>query len=368
MIDNLPSPHLRVRLWSRRLVAAALCACAVVAASAADAATARVRWLPRGTAATSYAVYVRNAGSTYPASPVWTGNPVPAADGSISASVTYTAAASGANYFAVVARDESNAETALSQELYLGSPNPCRNDSCPTKTGCDFTTRPDGTSCDDTSFCNGPEVCRGGTCDTSATRDCADAYDCSVDSCDEQAGRCVHSAPPGCCVACDSTDPCLADACSQGDCSAPEGIDIEVNRIKLMRKHDDVKLAAKGRFYADPSIDPSETGAIVAFHASDGALLYSSGIAAQSITKGADGNRYRFAVSAAKSQLLGNGVVRLDLRVKGDLWLVTLKAQTPLLMDAFLEPTVTWSLRMGATCTRRMDMSCDQNGKLSVCR
>jgi hypothetical protein len=355
-------------LWSRRLVTGAVFACAMLVASIADAATARVRWQPRSTAATGYAIYVRNAGGTYPASPIWTGNPAAAADGSVSATITYTPAATGVNYFAVVALADPNFESALSQELYLGSPNPCRNDACFTKTSCDFTARPDGASCDDTSFCNGPEVCRAGTCDTSASRDCSDTLACSVDSCDEQAGRCVHTAPQGCCLACDSTDPCLAEACSQGDCSAPEGIDIEVNRIRFMRKSEDIKLAAKGRFYADPSVDPSATGAVVEFRAADGTILYSSTIAPQSINKGADGNRYRFAVSRANSQLLGNGIIRLDLRVKGDVWLVTLKAETHLLLDAFLEPTVTWGLHLGATCARRMDMYCDQTSKMSVCR
>jgi hypothetical protein len=353
----------------RRVVAGAIAALVVSAPAFADAATARLRWVPRGTAVTSgYAIFVRNAGAQYPATPVWTGNPAPAPDGSISTTVTYTAAPSGVNYFAVVARADPNLESALSQELHLGTPNPCRNDSCAAKTICDFSARPNGSPCDDPSFCNGPEVCLSGTCDGSAARDCADTVACSVDSCDEAAGRCVHSTPPGCCLACDSSDPCLADACSQGDCSAPEGIDIEVNRVRFMHKSADVKLAAKGRFYADPSIDPSATGATVEFRTPDGAVLYSSTIAPNRIKKGSDGGRYRFAVTSAQSKFLGNGVVRLDFRVKGDLWLVTLKAETPLLIDAFNEPTVTWGLRLGEACVRRMDMPCDQTSKLSVCR
>src|SRR6185436_17375130 len=99
--------------------------------------------------ATGFNVYVRNAGSTYAASPIWSGNPTPAADGSMTANVTYTPAASGTNYFAVVAVSSTSGETGLSGELFLGAANPCRIDSCSSKTSCSFVNRDDGSSCDD---------------------------------------------------------------------------------------------------------------------------------------------------------------------------------------------------------------------------
>jgi hypothetical protein len=286
----------------------------------------------------------------------------------MSAVVTYTPATSGTNYFAVVAVSSANGETGVSGELPIGTPDPCRNDSCVTKTSCDFSNRADGTSCDDASFCNGPEVCRSGVCDTSATRNCVDAVACTVDACDEAAGNCTHVGPPGCCLACDSTDPCLADACAQGDCTASPGTEIEVNRVKFQSKASGIKLAAKGSFIADPSVDPSRTGAVVEMRTPDGVALYSSSIAAHDIKAGVFGRRYRFAASRSQSSFLGNGLTRLDFRIKGSTWLVTAMAESQELREAFLEARITWVIRLGTTCVRHMDMPCRQSSTLSTCR
>jgi hypothetical protein len=356
--------------WTRSLVVGAVFLVAAIGAvQPVVAATARVTWLPRGSGTVSgYRIYLRNEGTPYVSTPQWTGNPAPAADGSLSTTFTYTAAPSGVNYFAVSAVSTTSGETVISNEGIIGTPNPCRNDSCATKTSCNFTNYPDGTACDDASFCNGAEVCIGGVCDTSRTRDCSDAIDCTVDACDDTAGKCTHSGPPGCCLACDTSDPCLAAACAEGDCSAGPGTEIEVNRIRFMNKKSGIKLAGKGTFEADPAIDPTTTGAVLQFRAPDGAVLYASEIAAHSIKASSYGGRYRFSATRAESDFLGNGLTRLDFRIKGSTWLVTIKAETPELMDAFLEPTVTWVIWMGSNCVRHMDLMCNQNTDLSVCR
>jgi hypothetical protein len=349
------------------IVAAVFCATLVGARDAA-AATARVHWLPTAPSGVSgYAVYVRNAGSPY-GSPQWTGNPTAAADGTLSALVPYNAAASGVNYFTVVAFGGS-LESGLSQELPVGDPDPCHLDSCWAKTSCNFATLPDGTPCDDSSFCNGAEQCHAGACAASAPRSCADNIACTVDSCDEAADRCTHTGPPGCCVACDSSDPCLIDACNAGDCTAPGGIELAVDRVRLQNKAAGIMLAAKASFAAEGPIDPDLTGATVELRTPDGALLYTATIEAERIKRGADANRFRFAApklrSASSSE---NGVTRLDFRLKRDVWHVTLKAETPLLFDAFLEPTTTWVVRLGNTCARRQEVICDQSELRSVCR
>ena len=336
----------------------------------AAAATARLIWAPRGSTSmvTGYSIYVRNAGATYGSTPIWTGNPTPTADGSMTMNVTFTPAPSGVNYFTVVARTASS-ESGIADERGLGTPNPCRHDHCTSKTGCDFSAVPDGFSCDDASFCNGPEICVGGACDTSASQNCDDGIACSADACDDAAGRCTHSSPPGCCLACDSNDPCLADACAQGDCAAAEGAELEVNRVKLMNKAAGVKLAAKGRFDADPSIDPSATGAVLELRSTDGVVLYSAAIEGNLFKVGASGGRFRFAVPRVQAAYLSNGVERLDFLVKGSSWRVTVRAATPLLMDALEETPLTWMLRLGsASCARRLDMECKQKTTLSICR
>lgn len=350
----------------------AMCALAFTAAALpgrALAATARVTWLPRGSGTiVGYSVYVRNAGSPYGSSPLWTGNPTPAADGSMSATVTFTPAASGVNDFAVVSRDATT-ESALSSELSIGPPNPCRHDSCVTKTSCDFTSFPDGTSCDDALFCNGSEVCSGGACRAGTPRSCDDGIACTVDTCDESAARCTHTGPQGCCLACDSADPCLADACTQGDCAAAGGVEINVNRLKLMNKATGIRLAAKGSFEGDPNLDVTATGAVFELRTVDGAVLYTSGVEGNLVKAGATGGRYRYAASRADAANQSNGITRLDLRLKGSTWLVSVKADTPLLMDAFQEPALTWMLQFGnGGCARKMGMDCTQKPSISICR
>jgi hypothetical protein len=359
----------RARSCPRRfLFVLAFVGAAFAAASDAESATARVRWLPRGAAATSYSVYVRNAGSTYGASPHWSGTPTAAADGTASANVTYTTAPSGTNYFTIVALSASG-ESALSNEIPIGPVDRCRSDSCVTKTSCDFGNRPNGTSCDDDVFCNGPEVCLNGVCDTSPTRDCADAIACTVDTCEESEGRCKNMGPPGCCVACDSADPCLADACAEGDCTAPAGTDIEFNRIRFMNKKSGIKLAAKGSFEADPTIDISTTRVVLEFRAIDGTVLYTSTLLPGIVRASAQDGRFRYTATRAQSDFYSMGMTRFDLRVKGTRWYVTAKAETSALMDAFLEPTISVMLRLGdEACMRRVAVPCSQSSTLSVCR
>ena len=366
-MSNTPLTFLAGRWSCRSFGAAALIGALSLLPSVAHAAVAHVRWLPStGSGLTGYRVYVRNAGATY-GNAQWNGNPTPDPDGALSALVTYTTAASGVNYFTVVAVGGTQ-ESGLSQELPIGAPNPCQNDSCSTKVSCNFSVRPDGSSCDDSSFCNGAETCLGGVCSQRTARNCADAIACTTDGCDDVAGRCTHVGPPGCCPACDSNDPCLADACAQGDCAAESGIEIDVNRIRLMKKSSDIKLAAKGRMVTDQSIDPDLRGADIQLRAIDGTIVYRSIIAPSAIRARSDG-RFRFTATRAQSADLENGVTRLDFRGKGNAWTITLKAETPALEDAAIEPTLTWMIRLGdAACLRHVDMACDQSNERAVCR
>ncbi len=338
-----------------------------IAPENATAANARVRWLPSSSQVSTYRVYVRNAGVPYSSS-AWSGNPAPSADGSITAVVPFTPGPSGVNYFAVVAIGSiSGVESNLSQELPIGTPNPCTLDACSAKTTCTFGTRPNGTSCADELFCNGDEVCQAGVCGSNA-RNCADVVECTVDTCDEAANKCVHTGPPGCCVACDSGDPCLADACAGGDCSAPDGTEIEVNRVRLLKKSSGIKLAAKGRFTLDAPVDPTVTGVQISLVAADGTELYTSTIPSSEVRAGSAPGRYRFVASRAQASPAENGATRLDFRVKAGSWGMTFKAETANLDDAFEEASLTWVVRMGSSCARHLYMECKQGPSKSTCR
>lgn len=356
---------------ARRVARRLLLAVAVVGAlgaQAAQAATARVSWLPSaGATVAGYSVYVRDAASPYAAQPQWSGNPAPTTDGSFSALVTFTPAAAGANYFAVVAIGSAG-ESALSRELPTGTPNPCRIDSCAAKAACDFRALPDGASCDDASFCNGAEVCRGGVCDTSATRDCADPSACTVDACDEATDTCTHVATPGCCLACDSGDPCLADACAAGDCTASPGLEIAVQRMRFTTRAAGTKLSFKGTFAAETDLDPSSTGAVIEMRTADGAVLYAAALAAPSFTASASGRRQHFRAAGAVPDPLWNGLERLDFRRKGAKWLVSAEARAAELAEAARESSITWVIRLGTTCARRLDAACEPGSARTICR
>jgi hypothetical protein len=219
---------------------------------------------------------------------------------------------SGANYFAVVAVSGDGDESRLSAELPTGTPNPCRADSCVTKTACDFSDRTDGTPCD-------------------------------------------------------TSDPCVATACAQGECAASPGTEIAIDRLRFRKARAGTKLAAKGRFVADPSIDPAQTGAIVELRAADGTVIYSASISAALLEAGASGRRFRFRGRRSESDPSRNGLTGLDFRIRGSRWLVTAKAETPDLMTAFLEPSVTWVIRLGGTCVRHLDVPCQAKSTLSIC-
>jgi hypothetical protein len=352
----------------RGLAVAASCAALMSFPSAADAAIALVRWLPSQDPAVSrYDVYVRNAGSRYATRPAWSGIPTPASDGAMAALVAFTPAASGANWFAVVAVTAEE-ESPLSRELATGTPNPCRSDSCATKTACDFAAVTDGTACDDDAFCNGAEVCRSGVCSGGAPRDCADTSACTVDACDEAADTCTHVASPGCCAACDGTDPCLADACAAGDCSATPGGDVVIKRMRFTHRADTSKLSLKGTFASAASVDPAASGVILELRTADGALLHASAVAPESFTASPSGRRFHFATRSEEPDPVWNGLEQLDVRRRDDGWLVSAQLRGPELRDVAAESALTLVIRLGDTCVRRLDAACKHSEVRAICR
>src|SRR5262249_22720103 len=77
---------------------------------------------------------------------------------------------------------------------------------------------PDGTSCSDGNQCNGAETCLAGICRGGTKPDCDDHNECTVDSCNKDAG-CLHvSKVDG--TNCGDHDPCNGqETCQTGVCS-----------------------------------------------------------------------------------------------------------------------------------------------------
>lgn len=300
------------------IVAALSLAACTLLPSEAEAATAQVRWLPSSSAAISrYDVYVRNAGAPY-STPAWSGNSAPGADGALEALVPFAPAASGADYFAVVAVGASG-ESVLSRELSVGTPIACRFDSCNTKTSCDFGNWPDGFLCD------------------------------------------VGTA-----------DPCSA-VCLNGVCGTTSGADalasdVAIDRLRFTSRSSGIKLSLKGKFVTEAALDPASTGAVIELRGPDGTVLYTSSIAAASFAANRSGQRFRFDDSGAEGDPASNGLSRLTFRRSGSKWIVTAEARTPALMEASVEPAITLVVRLGGACMRRVGAECEQKESVSMCR
>jgi len=69
----------------------------------------------------------------------------------------------------------------------------------------------DDSKCDDGLWCNGAETCDPAKgCQPGTAPDCSDGIDCTIDSCNEDADECEHSADDS---KCDDDDACTIDTC-----------------------------------------------------------------------------------------------------------------------------------------------------------
>ena len=354
----------------RSVIAAALvCAASALLPALADAAIARVRWLPRdGASATHYAVYVREAGDTYAGTPQWTGNPVPAADGTLSAHVSFAPSAAGAQLLRgrrrrqrrgkrAVGRAPDGRARSLSQRPVLGEDGvrlQCetrrhvvrrrvvlqRNGNLPERR----LRRPHGSAI---APMNRPAPPMRATTPRTRARTCR---------------------RPG---AARRATPAIRVSPTPARRAMPDE-----RRHRARARTDAVHEPAvgrqaapsRGRFPADAPIDPSSTGATDELRSPDGARpplvdgrrRYCSG-------RAADGNLHRFKVSRGAADDLEMSLRRLDFRRVDATWVVHAQMQAPDLMDAFLERSLSVMVRVGEACVRRMNASCDQRSARSTC-
>jgi cysteine-rich repeat protein len=98
--------------------------------------------------------------------------------------------------------------------LACADANPCTNDSCDPKAGCQFI--PNQAACDDANACTIDEKCEAGKCVPKAVLACGDANLCTDDFCDPATG-CGHLPNQN---PCDDKNLCTtADVCTAGQCA-----------------------------------------------------------------------------------------------------------------------------------------------------
>jgi hypothetical protein len=377
----------------------------VALAARAEAGGARIRWSasvdPR---VTGYRVYMRQAGAVYGA-PLDAGRPTAAADGSL-AYVVSGLTTGKSYYFAVSAYTAAPVlESRISQEIVLGSINPCTIDRCTTPTSCDIRTAADGSSCDDGLFCNGIAVCQGGVCTNGPAPSCSDGVACTVDHCDEALARCVHVAQPGCCLTnadCVDTDPCttaehcaagacvsLATICPASSCAAafcdpqfgcglmptPDGVncdefcDVLVSRRFTIRNNlGDAAFKLRASFQPAEPLDPS--GANVSLEVADmtGAMVYGGVIPGALVTS--NRARTKFAYKAARGvTLLTGGISAISLKVRNGVWTLNARGAATPLIDALGQAELALTVRFDGICARDTQLSCagDPMGS-TICR
>jgi hypothetical protein len=269
---------------------------------------ARLRWSPStDTRVEGYYVYVREAKQPYGA-PIDAGAARPASGGTLdwvvsglSSTITY--------FVAVSAYTSDGVESALSNELALGSPDPCVQDTCTTPTQCTVRALPDGSAC----------------------------------------------GPPGA-AGCGST--CLA-----GTCLGLADQQFSIDRLKLKRSDTQLKTLVNAHFLTPPSFAPQTSGLDLTVADDGGAALLDAALDAADLT--ASGNVLKLLPH--RNDTAPVQFRRLVVRTKGDSTFV--KAQIVAAPPpAALPDSATAVLASGAVCLAGPPPVCESRPKTLSCR
>jgi len=270
---------------------------------------AQLRWTPSpDSRVKGYYVYVRQAKTPY-GSHIDAGAPPQAADGTLSwvvrglsSSVTY--------FVAVSAYTGTGIESALSDELPLGTPDPCTLDSCTSPTLCTFGPLPDGAAC-------GAQAASG----------------------------------------CGST--CLAGSCLG---AAQHGFTL--TRLKVKRSKTQLRAVASGQFTSSSLFDPPASGLQIALLDGAGTTLVQVALGAARFVASPDGRVVKLARqrgNTAQAQ-----VSSLILKTRGGNTLVKLRLVAP--PPAALPQSATVTLQAGGMCLSAPPLPCQARPRVLSCR
>ena len=270
---------------------------------------AQLRWQPStDSRVTGYFVYVRPATMPYGAA-LDAGTPHPASDGTVSYDVTGLLD-SQVYFVAVTAYTATHLESALSNELPIGTPNPCVQDSCVTKTQCTVNQLPDGTGC---------------------------------------------GAPAA--AQCGAT--CLAGVCSG---LSPSGSSIDSMRLRL--SNGQFCVTAGGRFAATPSFDPASDGLTLAISDGGGTSLVQATLPPTAFVGSSDDSSIKLARQKTGQAPLR--VRRLVFRTRNGTtrWKLRLNAPSP----GGLPSASAITLQTGSACLASAAVACSVRGAAATCR
>lgn len=268
-----------------------------------------LRWTPSpDSRVRGYYVYVREATTPYTA-PSDAGAGHLEGDGSVSWAVTGLAA-SRTYFVAVSTYTDTRFESALSNELAIGTPDPCVRDTCTAPTQCVLQSLPDGTSC----------------------------------------------GPPG--AACGAT--CLAGACAE----LADRV-MTVNSLRGKTGADGLKIAAKGSFVTSAVFDPMASGLQLTLADPGGATLLQTTLTPADLIASRDGSAIKSA--RRRNDAAPGPVRRLTLRTREDQtkWNVQLVVSP---VPAALPTGATLTLQSGELCLSAQAPDCQARSRTLTCR
>jgi hypothetical protein len=273
------------------------------------AADVRLRWVPSpDTRVRGYNVYVREATRPYGA-PRDAGAGSPGSDGSLA--WTLTGLSATATYFvAVSAYTADRLESALSNELAIGAPDPCVEDVCTSPTSCTVRPLPDGAPCGASGV-----------------------------------------------ASCGAT--CLA-----GVCSGPADRSMTIDRLKVKRGPKDMRITAKGWFPTSALFDPLSAGLELTLVGASGEPVVQAHLYPSDLDVGPTGEviklvRRRDDTSAIR-------VRRLVMRVRDDDTLV--KALVVASPPPAMPTAAGLTLQSGSLCLSAQSLDCSAGSRALSCR
>lgn len=267
-----------------------------------------LRWTPSpDSRVRGYYVYVREATTPYTA-PRDAGAPQVEGDGSVSWAITGLAA-SRTYFVAVSAYTDTGLESTLSNELPIGTPDPCVRDACTSPTQCILQSLPDGTSC----------------------------------------------GPPG--TVCGAT-------CVAGVCAGLADRAMTVDRLRAKTAAGDLKISAKGSF-TSATFDPMASGVQLTLADPGGGTLLQTTLTPADLIASRDGSSVKSA--RRRGDAAAGPVRRLTLRTRKDLtkWTAQL-VMSP--APGALPTGATLTLQSGELCLSAEAPDCQTRSRALTCR
>jgi len=216
----------------------------------------------------------------------------------------------GTTYFvAVTAYTDTGIESALSNELPIGTPNACVRDQCTSPTQCILQALPDGSSC-------GPA---GATCGAT---------------------------------------------CLSGVCAGLADRVMTVDRLRVKAVRGDLKIMAKGSFVTSAIFDPMATGVQLTLADPNGAALVQTTLTPADLLASRDGSTIK---SASRRGKAAGPVKRLLFRTRDDVtkWKAQLVVSPA---PEGLPSGVTLTVQAGDLCVSAEATGCEVRSRALTCR